>query len=66
MNHSHWKVIIQMQSQNNLIIFINGMYQEPGVAYTLTGSIIEFSEAPRANSGLLIIYIYTGSDPIYY
>ena len=39
---------------------LNGVYQEPGVAYSLTGSIIEFSEAPRAGSEC-ILYIYTGS-----
>ena len=40
---------------------LNGVYQEPGVAYTLTGSIIEFSEAPRAGSDC-ILFIYTGSS----
>ena len=49
-----------VQAQNNLLIFLNGVYQEPGVAYTLTGSIIEFSEPPRAGSSC-ILYIYTGS-----
>jgi hypothetical protein len=49
-----------VQAQNNLLIFLNGVYQEPGVAYSLTGSIIEFSEAPRAGSSC-ILYIYTGS-----
>ena len=49
-----------VQAQNNLLIFINGVYQEPGVAYSLTGSIIEFSEPPRAGSSC-ILYIYTGS-----
>ena len=32
---------------NNLVMFLNGVYQEPEVAYTLDGSILEFSEAPR-------------------
>ena len=50
-----------VQAQNNLLIFLNGVYQEPGVAYSLTGSIIEFSEAPRAGSDC-ILYIYTGSS----
>ena len=45
---------------NNLMIFINGVFQEPGVAYQLNGSIIEFSEAPRAGS-IAQVYIYTGS-----
>jgi hypothetical protein len=49
-----------VQAQNNLLIFLNGVYQEPGVAYSLTGSIIEFSEPPRAGSSC-ILYIYTGS-----
>ncbi len=49
-----------VQAQNNLLIFLNGVYQEPGIAYTLTGSIIEFSEAPRAGSDC-ILFIYTGS-----
>jgi hypothetical protein len=46
---------------NNLMIFINGVFQEPGVAYSLNGSIIKFSEAPRANS-TCSLFIYTGSD----
>jgi len=50
-----------VEAQNNLLIFLNGVYQEPGVAYTLTGSIIEFSEAPRAGSDCTL-FIYTGSN----
>ena len=49
-----------VRPENNLLIFLNGVYQEPGIAYTLTGSIIEFSEPPRAGSDC-ILYIYTGS-----
>jgi len=47
-------------ASNNLLIFINGVFQEPGIAYDLRGSIIEFSEAPRAGSECAL-YIYTGS-----
>ena len=50
-----------VEAQNNLLIFLNGVYQEPGVAYTLTGSIIEFSEAPRAGSDCTM-FIFTGSS----
>ena len=50
-----------VEPSNNLMIFINGVFQEPGVAYSLNGSIIKFSEAPRANSQASL-YIYTGSD----
>ena len=50
----------EVEAQNNLLIFLNGIYQEPGVAFTLTGSIIEFSEPPRAGSDCSI-FIFTGS-----
>ena len=50
-----------VEPSNNLMIFVNGVFQEPGVAYSLNGSIIKFSEAPRANSQASL-YIYTGSD----
>ena len=46
---------------NNLMIFINGIFQEPGSAYELNGAIIEFTEAPRAGS-TCEVYIYTGSS----
>ena len=46
---------------NNLIIFLNGIYQEPEVSYILNGSILEFAEPPRAGSTCLI-FIYTGSN----
>ena len=46
---------------NNLMIFINGVFQEPNIAYTLNGSIIKFSEAPRANS-TCSLFIYVGSN----
>ena len=42
------------------MIFLNGVFQEPGVAYQLNGSIIEFFEAPRAGS-TCSLYIYVGS-----
>ena len=43
------------------MIFINGIFQEPGSAYELNGAIIEFTEAPRAGS-TCEVYIYTGSS----
>ena len=45
----------------NLLIFINGVYQEPGVSYSLNGSQLEFTEAPRAGS-TIVMYAYLGSD----
>ena len=45
---------------NNLVMFLNGVYQEPEVSYTLDGSILT-SVRHQGNSEVLI-YIYTGSD----
>ena len=47
-------------ASNNLLIFINGVFQEPQTAYNLRGSIIEFSEAPRAGSDCTA-FIFSGS-----
>jgi hypothetical protein len=46
---------------NNFFVFINEILQRPGESYTITGSKIIFSEAPKANSKCLILY-YRGSD----
>ena len=51
----------EVEAQNNLLIFLNGIYQEPGEAFSLTGSIIEFSESPRAGS-TCNMFIFTGSS----
>ena len=47
-------------ASNNLMIFLNGVFQEPQKSYNLRGSIIEFTEAPRAGSQCSA-FIYTGS-----
>ena len=48
-------------ASNNLVMFINGVFQEPQSAYNLRGSIIEFSEPPRAGSECTA-FIFTGSS----
>ena len=50
-----------LKSNNNFFIFINEILQKPGESYTIVGSRIIFSEAPKANSKCLILY-YRGSD----
>jgi hypothetical protein len=46
--------ILNVANQNNLFITIDGVVQEPGVAYTVSGSTITFAKAPlgprRANN----------------
>jgi len=47
--------------ENNIIVSLNGIIQEPGVAYELVGSRIIFSEVPRAG-GTFVGFSYIGSD----
>ena len=51
----------EVDPSGNLLIFINGVYQEPGVSYNLNGSQLQFSEAPRSGSNVAI-YAYLGSN----
>ncbi|NBP03694.1 MAG: hypothetical protein EBU90_27075, partial [Proteobacteria bacterium] len=50
-----------LKTENNYFIFINDVLQKPGESYSILGSRIIFSEAPKANSRCLILY-YRGSD----
>jgi len=47
--------------ENNIIVSLNGVIQEPGVGYTLVGSRIIFAEIPRAGS-TFVAFSYIGSD----
>ena len=47
--------------ENNIIVAVNGVLQEPGVGFNLVGSRITFSEIPRAGSSF-IAFSYVGSD----
>ena len=46
-----------------LLVFLNGLYQEPGIGgdYLLSGSQINFDEAPLAGDILLCDYFYDGT-----
>jgi hypothetical protein len=46
---------------NNFFVFINDILQRPEESYSIIGSQIIFSEAPKQNSKCLILY-YKGSD----
>lgn len=39
-----------------LLVFVGNIYQEPGVSYTVSGSLIEFTEAP--NPGVRVIVLH--------
>lgn len=40
---------------NNLLVFIGGIVQAPGVAYTVTGSTINFTGAPPSGSSFVAV-----------
>ena len=44
-------------SQNSLLVVYGNVIQEPGVAYTVTGTTITFTSAPAASTSLYIIYL---------
>ena len=47
--------------ENNIIVSLNGVIQEPGIGYELVGSRIIFAEIPRAGS-TFVAFSYIGSD----
>ena len=47
--------------ENNIIVSLNGIIQEAGIAYELVGSRIIFAEVPRAGS-TFVGFSYIGSD----
>jgi len=50
-----------IRPENNIIISLNGVIQEPGVAFELVGSRVIFAEVPRAGS-TFVAFSYIGSD----
>jgi hypothetical protein len=50
-----------IKPENNIIVSLNGVVQEPGVAFELVGSRIIFAEVPRAGS-TFVAFSYIGSD----
>lgn len=50
-----------IRPENNIIVSLNGVIQEPGVAFELVGSRIIFAEVPRAGS-TFVAFSYIGSD----
>ena len=47
--------------ENNIIVAVNGVLQEPGIGFKLVGSRITFTEIPRAGSSF-VAFSYIGSD----
>jgi hypothetical protein len=50
-----------IRPENNIIVSLNGVIQEPGVSFEIVGSRINFAEVPRAGS-TFVAYSYIGSD----
>ena len=47
--------------ENNILVSLNGIIQEPGVSYEIVGSRIIFAEVPRAGA-TFVGFSYIGSD----
>ena len=47
--------------ENNIIVSLNGVIQEPGVGFEIVGSRINFSEIPRVGS-TFVAFSYVGSE----
>jgi len=45
-------------SVNNLLVCRNGVFQIPGVDYTISGTYITFDEAPEITEDIVLIYSY--------
>ena len=50
-----------IRPENNIIVSLNGVIQEPGVGFELVGSRIIFSEVPRVGS-TFVAFSYVGSE----
>ena len=50
-----------IRPENNIIVSINGVLQEPGVGFEIVGSRIIFSEIPRVGS-TFVAFSYVGSE----
>jgi hypothetical protein len=50
-----------IRPENNIIISLNGVIQEPGVGFEIVGSRLIFSEIPRVGS-TFVAFSYIGSD----
>ena len=50
-----------IRPENNIIVSINGVLQEPGVGFEIVGSRIIFSEVPRVGS-TFVAFSYVGSE----
>ena len=50
-----------IKPENNIIVSLNGVIQEPGVGFEIVGSRIIFSEIPRVGS-TFVAFSYIGSD----
>ncbi len=50
-----------IRPENNIIVSLNGVIQEPGIGFEIVGSRIIFSEIPRVGS-TFVAFSYVGSE----
>jgi hypothetical protein len=54
-------VALTPNSASSLLISLNGVIQEPGVAYTVSGSQITFAAAPASNATFFGVHLTSGA-----
>ena len=50
-----------IRPENNIIVSLNGVIQEPGIGFEIVGSRIIFTEIPRVGS-TFVAFSYVGSE----
>lgn len=43
-------------NENNILVFVGNVHQNPGVAYTLTGATISFTSAPPLSQSIIVLH----------
>ena len=49
-------------NETEIIVFIGGVFQEPGVAYTVNGYNITFTSTPNLNLPIVILHNFNSTD----
>lgn len=49
--------LAQSEDENNLLIFINGIYYHPGEDYTVTNDLLNFTDAPADGAAIRVRYL---------
>ena len=51
----------QTGQEADLLVFIGNIFQEPGVAYTVSGSLIDFTSIPDPNVRIVVLHNFNST-----